>query len=181
MAITVKDNLFYLETENTSYIFCVEDGFSVHLYYGERVGCVNIDYLIDRQIYSFFPQKKDDVLQSSAVALEYSGFNTGDYRTCAIKTERADGVGCRLFYSGYEIVSGAAAPEGLPHGRGDDCKTLVIRLSDEEKQISVRLFYTVFEKEDVIARRAEIFNDDSDLILKKAASMLVDFLPCADG
>lgn len=181
MAITVKDNSFYLETENTSYIFCIEDGFPVHLYYGERIGCVNIDYLIDRQIYSFFPQKKDDVLQSSAITLEYSGFNTGDYRTCAIKTERADGVGCRLFYSGYEIVSGAAAPEGLPHGRGDDCKTLVIRLSDEEKQISVRLFYTVFEKENVIARRAEIFNDGSDLILKKAASMLVDFLPCADG
>lgn len=125
MAITVKDNSFYLETENTSYIFCVEDGFPVHLYYGERVGCVNIDYLIDRQIYSFFPQKKDDVLQSSAVALEYSGFNTGDYRTCAIKTERADGVGCRLFYSGYEIFRVPPRPKGFRTA----AETIVKRLS----------------------------------------------------
>ena len=181
MAITVKDNSFYLETENTSYIFCVEDGYPVHLYYGERLDRANIDYLVDRQIYTFFPQKEDGVLQTSAIALEYSDFNTGDYRTCAIKTERADGAGCRLFYSGYEILSDASAPAGMPHGRGEDCETLVICLCDEEKRIFARLFYTVFEREDVIARRVEIVNDGEVLILKKAASMLLDFLPDPDG
>ncbi len=178
MAITVKDNSFYLETDDTSYVFCVDDGFPVHLYYGKRVGTGDLTYLIDRQIYSFFPQKNDDSFQLSSVALEYSGFNTGDYRIPAIKCECETGIGCRLFYAGYEIRQGAPEPKGLPRVRGEDAETLVIKLRDEEKRVSVELFYAVFEKENVIARHAEIINDGvSDVKLDKAASVQLDFLP----
>ena len=182
MAITVKNNSFYLETDNSSYVFCIEEGFPVHLYYGSKIDRSDLTYLIDRQIYSFYTQKSDLSLQPSSVLSEYSGFNTGDYRTCSVSIDSEIGLGCRLLYSGYEIRSGAPTTEGLPHSRSEDCETLVLRLCDKAKKLSVYLYYAVFEKENVIARHAEIVNDGkTPILLKKAASAQVDFLLGENG
>ena len=44
--ITIKNNMFHLATENTSYIFYInESGIAEHLYYGKRLK--NPEYDID--------------------------------------------------------------------------------------------------------------------------------------
>lgn len=83
MAILIKDNVFQLDTANTSYVFCVTDGYLEHLYYGAKIPFdPKIRALGNRQIYGFAPYPGDSGLSFlPAVRLgEYAGFNSGDFR-----------------------------------------------------------------------------------------------------
>lgn len=182
MAIFVADKTFYLETLRTSYIFCIQDGFPVHLYYGARIERCDLTHLIDRQIYSFCPMEDDNKPQLDSVALEYSGGNTGDFRICGINIRDGYGrVGCRLQYAEHAVTDGVSVPESLPYSRAyGRCNTLTVTLRDQAKKLTVRLIYTVFEDSDVIARHTEIVNFGRECYLLKAASFLLDFLPRAE-
>ena len=182
MAIFVADKTFYLETLRTSYIFCIQDGFPVHLYYGARIERCDLTHLIDRQIYSFCPMEDDNKPQLDSVALEYSGGNTGDFRICGINIRDGYGrIGCRLQYAEHSVTEGVSVPESLPHSRAyGHCDTLTVTLRDQAKNLTVRLIYTVFEDSDVIARHTEIVNFGRECYLLKAASFLLDFLPKAE-
>ncbi len=60
-----------------------------------------------------------------------------------------------LEYSGYEILDGKPALEGLPATyceEGDKVQTLVIRLEDTYQNVDVFLSYSVFEDLDAITR-----------------------------
>ena len=176
-----KNKIFKLDTQNTSYVFCVSDvNVLEHLYYGAKLADIDVRCISNRQEYTFAltSEQCGRTFALSTVSLEYSSYNNGDYRIPALLIENADGTkGNRLAYKTYRIIRGRIAVDGLPSSReGEDVETLEVVAVDEEKQIEVTLYYVVYPKQDVIARWQKITNKSTgSAFIEKASSLCLDF------
>ena len=179
-----KQKLFMLETAHSCYQIKISGiGIVKHLYYGKPVGDTCMDYLSRYADRGFsgnpYECSEDRTFSLDTLPQEYSCFGMGDYRTPSLKAVLPNGSRTgELRFAGYEILPGKYVPEHLPHVRQENskCDTLIIRCEDETAGLTVRLYYSVFEAEDVICRAAMITNDsDGDIMLEKAASACIDF------
>lgn len=174
-------NIFYVQTQNTSYVFCIaEHGVLEHLYYGKRIPCDDVKYIGNRQIYAFHAHESRDSRKFSvaSVGLEVSAFNSGDFRTPSLVYDYEGELDCnRLRYRSHRIYKGRKPIEGLPYSREtEETETLEITLTDEGKNVELTLFYVVYPDEDVIARSLVIKNTgDGVMRVQKASSMSLDF------
>ena len=180
--INVTDKIFKLDTEKTSYIFAVNGaGHLEHIYYGARLADGNYDAL----------KLKNNIALGSAVEyspempgycmdttlLEYSGVGKGDFRHTPIEVIMPDGSFTTDFvYSSHEVVEGSYDCDGLPTAYGE-AQTLLITLADKKyENITLTLSYTVYEKENVIARNTELNNgSDGQIYIRKIMSLMTDF------
>lgn len=176
-----QERIFHIQTQNSSYIFCVSDyELLEHLYYGKRIPEDNVRYISNRQIYSFFAQedKGNRRFATATVGLEVAPFNNADVRTPSIIFDYGNNVGCnRLRYRSHKIYKGRKAIEGLPYSREtDETETLEVRLMDDENAVELTLYYVVFASVDVISRYQTIKNiGGGALTIRKFASMCLDF------
>ena len=151
----IKDSKkFVLNTKRTTYAFDVfNDRYLRHVYYGKRTkdpqpaplyGISFAPYL-DRYGHPGSPD---------SVPCEISFFGSGDFRANSLKLVGADGTGVTDFaYASYRIFKGRRPIDGLPFAREDDkTYTLEITMLDEVTGCKLLLYYTVFEKYDVISR-----------------------------
>ena len=179
--IKVRNGVFYLETEKTSYIFAPTDkGHPEHIYYGPRVdeGDIealrmkntimlgsSVDYAPDTPAYSL-----DNIL------LEYSGIGKGDYRHTPIEIIMPDGSFVTDFvYSGYSLTDGAYECDTLPTAYGTS-QTLTVEYRDKKYEgIVLKNIYTVFEECNVICRATELINgSEGEVIIRKLMSFMLD-------
>ena len=112
--------------------------------------------------------------------LEYPGGGISDYRTPAISVIRTSDGSCSLDlrFDSYEIVEGKYSLPGLPASfdRQNIAQTLRITLKDLVNNVHVHLMYSLFEKENVIARSVQVENaSDQPVLLEKVSSMSLDF------
>ena len=176
-----REQVFHLQTKNTSYVFCVTDFNALeHLYYGKKIPDDNIRYISNRQHYAHHAHESRTSRDFSAasVGLEISPFNSGDFRTPSVVYDYDGQMDRnRLRYRSHKIYKGRNPIEGLPYSRGDgETETLEVCLSDDENKVEFVLNYVVFEKEDVIARSQTIKNTgDGTLTVQKFTSMCLDF------
>ena len=180
--IVWKRNTLYLETAHTSYIMRVlSNGMLQHVYYGARIPQEDMDYYQLFRERSFSPMIQVEGREASAdtIPQEYPVFGRGDFRRPALVVETADGrIVNELLYQSHEIVSGKPTLAGLPSLDVDTRETasLSVTLSDTAGEYEVVLHYSVFEKEDIIARCVEIRNIGKEGIwLREAASLSLDF------
>ena len=179
--ITVLDNLFLLETENSSYQMKVgAQGLLMHVWYGARTG-QSMDYLNQTIDFGFSGQVYEDqfdrTISPDTMMLEYPCEGIGDYRITAAKVEGAYGLDLR--YAGYEIGQGEYEVTGLPHVRGN-LEQLTIHLKDEVHQIQADLVYLVDVQNDAIIRNVVFTNTLSKPVkLERSFSMALD-LPTSD-
>lgn len=154
---------FYLETSQTSYVFCVQHaGFLQHLYYGKLISREDISDLLPvlRAAPRYDAEGKAFSLDTMP-GNEYSTFGLGDYREIALRITYADGSRNNDFkYDSYEILPEKPKLEGLPSLR--DGETLLIRMKDGDCEL--RLYYTVYEQENAIVRHAELQNFGTEQI-----------------
>ena len=117
-----QEKRFVIETKNTAYAMQVElDRYLVHLYYGERTENIpGITFLPDRG-FSAYPsevcpiQPFGERFSLNLRLLEFSGFDSADYRSDAVRVKNADGNSVTSFtYVSYEILEGRAPIAGLP-------------------------------------------------------------------
>jgi alpha-galactosidase len=76
-----------------------------------------------------------------------------------------------------EIVAGKVLFSGMPQldAKPDEADTLIITLRDEISGCETDLYYSVFEKEDIISRRTVVRNvTDQTVQLQQAASAMMD-------
>lgn len=174
---------FKLDTKNTSYIFSVvdNDGFLIHLYYGDKINSADIAHVTRMYEYPFYPGKSERERCSymDFQKFEYPGHNVGDYREDCISVRDKNGnFAVNLKYVDYKIESGKPALKGLPatFASGNaTVDTLTVILKDEVLGLSAKLLYSVFEEYDVITRSVEIINDASEPIyLTKVMSACLD-------
>ena len=187
MAITVKDKIFNLETENTLYQMKV-DRFGVlnHLWYGEKTDCC-MDYLLDYPDAGFsgniYEAENERTYSLNTLPQEYSTSGVGDFRISAISVTHEDGSNALdLRVREYQIKEGKYEIPGLPavYAKEDEAETLEITLKDTATEAEVILKYGVFEKEDVITRSVVVKNSGkTPIVINKVHSMCLD-IPYGD-
>lgn len=174
-----KSQTFIICTQKTQYVFKVVAGkYLVHCYYGSKSD--SLDYSYNVQALSFSPAIKEAEIPRFSLndaPLEFSYFNSGDYRCCSLRIRGKNGDSSTLFeYNGYEIIDGRVNIEDFPNARAcKDTETLVISLLDKVTDCELKLYYTVYPEYDIISRYFALTNKGNmDIKVEKAMSICLD-------
>lgn len=176
-----EEKIFYLETDNTSYVMrLLPNGWLTHVHYGKKVGRDDFHYyeLFANQCFSPLIWQEGKMCSSDTVAKEYAAFGRGDLRgaSFAAAGENGRSIG-ELYYVNHEIRSGKVLFAGMPQldAKPEEADTLIITLRDEVSGCETDLYYSVFEKEDIISRRTVVRNVTAKTVqLENAASAMMD-------
>ena len=183
--ITVKNNLFRLDTPNTTYIFrATSTGHLQHLYYGAKVGDIDdLSFLIEKQgsgqgTSIAIDSKDDGKIFPDNTSFECSSVGRGDYRENIVTVmDNNDSTVCEFLYEGYELVANFTLPE-LPTSRNKKI-TLAVHTVDKAKGIKLTLYYSTHEDSDVIVKSVAVTNlGDNEIRLLRVMSNQLDL--CED-
>ena len=171
ISYNAQERVFRLDTPHSTYLIGIvdEDGFLGHIYYGKRIPDDNMHYLLRvcSGSYTPFREKGDQAGFLNDLPVEYSGCGLGDFRESCLRVETKEGFrACGLTYAGHRIFGGKTALPGLPatYGGEDDCATLELTCCDKVLGLTVRLYYTAFEKLDAICRSVQIENSGTEAL-----------------
>lgn len=180
--IQFEQKVFYLETDTSSYWFCITDyGHLETIHYGKKLQKSDAEGVRVKRTAqvgsSVCYDEKDPLYVLDNIPLQWSGNGRGDYRYCPAEIRMPDGSFTHDFiYKNHRIEKGACAAESLPcalDGKGD-AETLIIETEDKN-DVHLDLYYTVFPSFDLIARRAVITNNnEKPLELRRLMSMMID-------
>ena len=188
MAIKVSENgrLFTLQTKDSSYqMFADDKNVLLHLYYGEKIGEENLSGLIFCTDMGFAgnPEEAGPNRKYSLDTLpqEIPGSGVGDFRDDMIDIRHADGSFAADFrFDSFEILDHSYAIPGMPalyDTEKEKGETLVITMTEKASDIVLKLFYGVFENENVITRAARLENHGETAIeLEKMLSFSMDLM-----
>lgn len=180
MPIIVKENLFTLNTKNTTYQFKVGDfGYLYHLYYGPRLFDEDMSYVIIPREQGFsgvcYDAKMIRNISMDLMPQEYPSTGVGDFRFSALGIINNDGsrlVDLRFYR--YEILETKPKVKGMPCFRETN-ECLKVVLKDRYKDIYVELLYSIYPENDLITRSVIILNKTKEnIILDKAMSVSFD-------
>ncbi|MDD6145870.1 MAG: alpha-galactosidase [Oscillospiraceae bacterium] len=176
-----KDNVFHLQTAKTSYVFrALPTGQLEGMYYGRRIrNAESFEFIYDKHAAGYSNStaytQDDTTLSLDHIALEYSAYGKGDYRLPAMQLLSEDGI----FTTDFKFKSASvskAKPElkGLPSSYGES-DTLTVVLEDTALGAELHLYYTAFEKCNVITRSTRLVNKSSrDIKIRSMMSMQLD-------
>lgn len=192
-------NVFLLQGKEISYLISVDkSGYIYHLYFGRKLkekeyqlhryskrgwSAQDINYNkkeIPVNDVGWSP-KDENGLSLDEVPQEYPSYGKLDLRLPAFQVEYQDGSSiseCR--YIGYEIVKGKPQIPGMPSVRSNDGdgETLKLILRDEKEELEIALFYTIFDNENLVCRRAVIHNlSFESCLIQQAFSSNLDLIP----
>ncbi len=172
--INVSDHVFHLKTNQTSYVFYVNDLLQLeNLYYGRRVNQVSIDTYKKKHLLPIGDEVTNGLNYSlNNLNLEYSTLGRGDFKEPSFLIEFDDGSSiCDFKYDHYEIRK--TSFNGLPKILVEE--SLVVVLKDSVREVSIELIYTVLEDTDVITRFVRVINESEVSIkIRKLMSFNLD-------
>lgn len=179
--ISVKGNVFRLDTENTTYIFRkTKFGHLEHIYYGNELDeGESANILSQKQTIpvgsSVNYDESDQLYCLDNMCLEWSDNGRGDYRQSPAELKMPDGTFVSDFvYESYDITEGCIPMNTLPSSYGGD-QTLAVTLKDTSCNVTIIMYYTVFEKTNVITRRIVLTNGcEEPIIIRRLMSMMAD-------
>lgn len=183
--IKINDNLFTLNTKNTTYAFKVKEecGALEHLYYGAKIRLDNDDGIAEKRAFApgnainYEEGMNDFTLED--LGLEMSAYGKGDIGEPMIEIRNSDGSNTLDFkFLEAKILDKKYELSGMPssYDSENQAKTLEITLRDKENELRLLLYYSVFYECDVITRSAKLVNEGKGTIrLERMLSMLVDF------
>lgn len=182
--IAFANHEFRLNTAHTSYWFRVTPFKHLeHIYFGSRLpddqSMETLALKRTAQIgSSVMYSPEDETYCLDTIPLEWSGIGKGDYRNTPAELKMPDGTFTADFcYQSHAVVDGSISMETLPasYGNAEDCQTLTVTLTDESNNVTLLLYYTVYEVADVIARSTALINgNEQPLTIRKLMSMQVD-------
>lgn len=179
--ITAQNNVFRLDTPNTTYIFDVtEQGFLRQLYYGAAIGQLDdVSFLQDKQGTGQGTAVSANGIFVDNTRLECSSHGRGDYRESMVLVCDPSGNTVNEFvFDGYEIEQ-SYSPEGLPDCDGVE-SVLAIKMADKRKNIVLTLRYVTLVDCDVILRNVTVTNNEENLMrVTRAMSFQLDL--CDEG
>ena len=182
--IIKRDNLFVLNTKNTTYAFRAVDecGYLEHLYYGRKIHIDSVDGLAEQR--SFAPgnsiiYEEGTNISLEDVSLEFSTLGKGDIGEPMVETVNSDGSSTLDFkYESAEILDKKYILKEMPSATDDEekAKTLVITCIDKNNDLTLKLYYSVFYDCNVITRSAKLINGSNGSIkLNRMLSTSVEF------
>ena len=184
--IRQEGKLFILDTEHTTYAFCVNEiGYLEHLYYGAKIRLDQETAKALRQPCEFAPgasnvydeQHKNVVLQD--LCLENSSLGKSDVREPLIVLVHEDGSWTSDFtFESARISQERELLKELPCSYYEEGEASAIRICmvDQQYQMKLYLNYVVYEKEDVITRSVSVENlGEKAVCIRQLLSAQLDF------
>lgn len=184
--IQIKDNVYSLQTRNTSYCFrVVETGHIEHLYYGSRIEDINAFAIGNKKITdgdNQIPAEGMPKISLEDFCLEFSSYGKGDIRDPFVEITHADGSFTSDFRFKYaEVTKGKKSFNTLPGSYGDESEveTLCLTCKDIGYGLTLKINYYVYEACDVITRSAVVINEsDESVTIDRLMSMQLDVIGC---
>ena len=178
--ITVKDNIFRIDTANTTYIFRVTPTKHLeHLYYGAKVGEIDdVSFLVEKQGSgqgtSIALETKEGKFFPDNTCYECSSVSRGDYRENIVTVASADdSTVCEFLFDGYELLDGFTLPD-MPTSRNKEI-TLAVHLVDSARKLKLTLYYSIHASSDVIVKSVAVTNEgDEEVRLLRVMSNQLD-------
>lgn len=184
--IRKENQYFILDTKHTTYCFRVmQTGHLEHLYYGRKVtlhGEEDMQALVEKQAFApgnlnvYDEENKDVALED--IRLEMSSYGKGDIREPFIEVVHADGSYTSDFlFKKAEILEEKKELKNMPSSYDETRKVqqLCITLKDAQYDLTLELYYSVFEDCDVITRSARFVNTSKATVkLLRLMSMQLD-------
>lgn len=184
MAIIIQDNVFTLQTKNSTYQMKADSkGILLHTYYGKKTDASDYSYLVSMADRGFsgniYEAREDRTYSLDFLPQEFPVCGSGDYRVDCLHADLGQGVSdCLMFFDSYQVSKGKYALEGLPAmfaREEEEADTLEIVLKDSQEELYLHLWYGVFESYDIITRAAVIENrTNREVRLHKALSACLD-------
>lgn len=187
MSINYKEEtkIFTLETRQATYQMQIgKFGHLFHVYYGNKIGKAEVDYLVRGADAGFSGNCYEAYLEDERTysldefKQEYPTFGSADFRSSCLAVEYQNGSQTtELRYKTHRIYKGKYALQGLPAmwGSEEEWETLEITLLDAHYPVEVTLLYGVLPEYDIITRAVKITNHMNDkIILNRALSTCVD-------
>ncbi len=185
-----KEQLFHLQTKNTSYIFGLfNNRHPVHYYYGKRMeNITNVGFFLSQEnsrcgVYGIHPTEFENNLLMSGdlIPAEYPFYGNPDLKSTAFSAEYKDGSRItEAVYKSHIIYDGKPKLSGLPATYVEDdseAQTLELTLHDDVTGLDIILCYTAYAEIDAICRSVRVENNGADKVkLTSVLSASVDFL-----
>ena len=172
-----QNKTFYLAGKECSYFFRVnEEGYLEHLYYGKSLSEENLSYLFEGIHSAFSPSYMEWKLAClNVIPQEFPIYGRGDYRVPSVIVKMQNGSRITDFrYKTHTILNEKPAISNMPTLRGGE--TLVVTLEDKVNALELDLYYTVYDKLSIVARRSVIRNGGENAVsVLKLNSFNVDF------
>lgn len=174
---------FHLYNQNISYLMKVlRNGQIGQLYFGKRTAFrEDYGYLIENRYRPVSAYVFDDEYSFTLEHLkqEYPAYGTTDFRMPAVEITQPNGSRITDFrYVSHRIYKGKPGLKGLPATyteSEDEADTLEILLRDELLCVELTLIYTIFQKENAVARSARFENKgDTEQQITRAMSFCLD-------
>lgn len=148
------DNIFYLQTKNTTYVLGVDKfGLLRHIYWGKRIN--RKEFSLDEMT-----ETNSNHSELDNALCEYTVFGGKMYRNCAFKCTYSDKCRDSVFL--------------FKHAKQEE-NELVITLTDKVYKADLILHYITYPDSDIITRYAEIENHSSgDILIEKLSSCEVN-------
>ena len=181
--IEFSDGVFRLTTENTSYWFQITPfGHLEHIFYGPRLRDQPPEALALKRTAvigsSVYYDPSDTTYCLDNICLEWSGIGRGDFRHPPVEIKMPDGTfTCDFKYVSHRIVNGFIPMKTLPsaYGNESECTALEITLKDHSNDVILLMYYTVYEKTNVITRRTVLENhNEKPLTIRRLMSLMLD-------
>ena len=108
--IEIKDNVFLLNTANTSYMFYADKFRHLqHVHYGDRCFISDFEALCLKRCIQYgdtiiYDEKTDDEYTLDSLPLEYGSYGNGDFKEASIEIEDDLSFTCDFLYVSHEIV-----------------------------------------------------------------------------
>jgi alpha-galactosidase len=197
--IQIYENLYVLETDNTTYAFQVlASGHLEHLYYGKKITIREAsDGAALKEQHTFQPgnvncySPEHNNFSLEDIRLEMSSYGKGDIREPFVEVIHADGsytsdflyekAEIRIRQAGDEVSetdSAKTVTTGLPHSYNEDGseECLIVTLKDASYGLVLQLIYHVYPDCDVITRESVLLNESSETIeIRRLMSTQLDF------
>lgn len=178
-----EKGIFVLANKHISYIMeIVENHYLIHRYWGQKISSYHFSNrpLLKKRTFASTPFPEKPMISPDFLPFEFPTAHQGDFRNSAIEIMNSDSENISRFtYHTYEILDGAIGLNELPHARENEEKaqTLIIHLVDSVANLTLKLFYTIFEDSAAIVRSSTIENLSSYPIqINKLLSASIDTL-----
>lgn len=191
MIDVISNKIFYLHNDKVSYLFNVMENKQLgHLYYGKNLGDLeesDLDYLLKHDSKSAGTVKYSPEIKNFTLAdheSEYPVYGSSDYREGAIDVYRADEPWYLDFhFENYTIEKTKTRDLKFPasYAQGEnDAETLIITLEDQEHELRLIEYFTIFANYSAIVRSQKLINlSDTTVQIHNMMSGVLS-LPTAD-
>lgn len=180
--INFKENVFQIDTRDTSYILRVDENKQVVFeYYGDKISVINeYDSVFEKWPFAFgssvIYDEKNPGRCLDLLSLECTTPGKGYFNEHSLILKTKRGFVSDFTFKNYEIKQKITNLKILPvpHGFNEE---LVITLEDKIQNITAELHYFVSEESNVICRNIIIKNESAEeIIVKKAMSMTLSLI-----